>query len=274
MAGNQGDQGDQGDAGFAGGFGMSLGFADRVDLPFITEPLVAEQRTGRKHFGDRNWAANWFAWTVMSEFAQASWETMINLPAPSAITYKSVEEEIQLMRRMAIDERPDAIGEIHSQADEFISYFMAVMGGKQTSHPATYRVFQVANLAAILVAMHFKVRYDRPRPHQLCPALLPPIEVPGHAAYPSGHSTQAHLFALCAKTILPATPIDYSGPIGVVLDALAARIARNREIAGVHYESDSMAGAHLAPQIFAVLSDETKVPRFNVAMSHAQAEWS
>jgi hypothetical protein len=274
MAGNQGDQGDQGDAGLVGGYGMSLGFADRVDLPFITDPKASEQRTGRAYFGDRNWAPNWFAWCVLGEFCRSGWEASIDLPGPSAITCKPAEEEIQLLRRMTIDERPDALGEIVSQADEFISYFLAAMGGKSTSHPASYRVFHIANLAATLVAMHFKVQFDRPRPHLICPALLPPIEVPGHASYPSGHATQAHLFAACAKAMLPTAPVDLRTPISEVLDALAARIARNREIAGLHYESDSKAGAHLAPQIFAILNDEAKVPKFKTAISRAAAEWS
>ena len=120
-----------------------------------------------------------------------------------------------------------------------------------------------------MVVMHFKGVHDRPRPSHISPALLPPIEVPGHASYPSGHSTQAHLFAHCGKAMLPQEP-----GVGVVVDALAARIARNREIAGLHYESDSMAGAYLAGAIFKILNDQTKMPSFETAMAHAKAEWA
>jgi hypothetical protein len=273
MAGNQGDQGDQGDAGFVGVFGAG-GLADRVDLPFITEPEVSEQRTGRQYFGNRNWAADWNAWRYMSELEQSGWLTTISLPGPAAITTDSVEEEIAKLRRMAIDERPDALAEIASQAHEFISYFMTVMGGKAGTHPATNRVFHIANLAATRIVMHFKDHFDRARPHHICPGLLPPIEAPGHGSYPSGHATQAHLFALCAKEMLADAPSDHSAPIGVVLDALAARIARNREIAGVHYRSDSLAGQQLAKAIFAILNDEPKMPKFAAAMTAAKEEWS
>ena len=38
------------------------------------------------------------------------------------------------------------------------------------------------------------------------------------------------------------------------LKALARRVARNREIAGLHYPSDSVAGRRLADAVFAVLS--------------------
>jgi hypothetical protein len=274
MAGNQGDQGDQGDAGFAGGFGVAWGLADRVDLPFITEPKVSDQRTSRQYFGAQNWAADWNAWRYLGELEQAGWRASITLPAPGAITTDSLEEEIKELRKMALDERPDALGEIGSQAHEFISYFMTVMGGKAATHPATNRVFHIANLAATLIAMHFKDHFNRPRPHHVCPGLLPPIEPPGHASYPSGHATQAHLFALCAKMMLADAPSDQSEPIGVVLDALAARVARNREIAGVHFPSDSMAGKKLAEAIFEILEDETKMPKFGAAMAAAQKEWA
>jgi hypothetical protein len=69
--------------------------------------------------------------------------------------------------------------------------------------------------------------------------------------------------------------------IGIVLDALAGRIARNREIAGLHYESDTLAGKYLAGEIYKILSDETKMPhpankpsKFKAAMTSAAAEWA
>ena len=67
----------------------------------------------------------------------------------------------------------------------------------------------------------------------------------------------------------------------IVLNALAGRIARNREIAGLHYKSDSDAGVFLAGEIFKILSDETRMPhesrkpsRFKAAMDKARLEWA
>ena len=91
--------------------------------------------------------------------------------------------------------------------------------------------------------MYFKNLYSRPRPSQLCPALLPPIEIPGHASFPSGHSTQAHLMALCMNDVFNGLP-----PQATMIDdlwTLADCIARNREIAGLHYPSDTDAGVAL-----------------------------
>ena len=111
-------------------------------------------------------------------------------------------EEIRHLVTAAMEERADALGEILSQSDEFISYFLNMMTAQPAAYPRTTRVLAIASLVGTFVAMYFKGRYARPRPSQLCPALLPPIEVPGHASFPSGHSTQAHLMALCMDSVL------------------------------------------------------------------------
>ena len=148
--------------------------------------------------------------------------------------------------------------------------------------------------------LYYKGTQKRPRPSQLLPALLPPVPVPGHASWPSGHATQAWLMALCAEYVLagPAPPgfagTTESGPGGsnyastganagtldlgtfsANLRTLARRIARNREIAGLHYPTDSDAGRQLAAAIFPILTGMVANPNtfFGKAVSLAQAEW-
>lgn len=268
MAGNAGDAGDAGDAGNVAWVGAGNFLSDRVDLPFLMEKDVADQLTSRTRFGERNWAAKWSAWRVLADFGRIDWQAQIHVPRPEEIASKPLKEEIKDLQTMALDERPDALGEIVAQKDEFISYFMTLMGGNPTTHSASFLVFNIANLVATLVVMHFKGILDRPRPSHISPALLPPLEVPGHASYPSGHATQAHLFARCAKEMLPQP----SG-VDVALDALAARIARNREIAGLHYKSDSTAGEHLAGAVFQILNGPAMVQTFGPAMERAKSEW-
>ena len=98
---------------------------------------------------------------------------------------------------------------------------------------------------------------------------MPPIQVPGHSSFPSGHATQAHLIAECAKLVL-STPVKAA--LSADLDALAGRIARNREIAGLHYRSDSTAGSNLAVAILGILNS-VAMPTFTTAVTAAQAEW-
>jgi len=75
-------------------------------------------------------------------------------------------------------------------------------------------------------------------------------------------------------------PVADQPSMMIVLNALAGRIARNREIAGLHYPSDSLAGRNLAQEISTILNDETRMPhalsqpsRFKEAMDRAKLEW-
>ncbi len=89
--------------------------------------------------------------------------------------------------------------------------------------------------------MHWKLVYKRPRPAQVWPGLMPMLPTPPHPAYPSNHATQAWLTAG-----LLGLALNGHGVLTKYLDALATRIALNRERAGVHFATDSEAGRLLA----------------------------
>jgi hypothetical protein len=131
--------------------------------------------------------------------------------------------------------------------------------------------------------MYYKGTFNRPRPSQLCPALAPPIAVPGHASFPSGHATQSMLMALCLIDVLPVVPTpNTAGNVWEEdLKVLAHRIARNREIADLHYPSDSHTGRQLAASIHAALNNLPAVtgvpkpppPYYKYALAKAKEEW-
>ena len=145
------------------------------------------------------------------------------------------------------------------------------MMARPASFPATNRVLNIASLIGTFTAMYFKGKNDRPRPSQLCPALMPPLAVPGHASFPSGHSTQAHLMALCMTDVFGTLPM--AGPMNDDLWTLADRIARNREIAGLHYPSDTKAGVDLGTAVHALLQPATQT-RYQASVAAAKLEWS
>jgi hypothetical protein len=146
----------------------------------------------------------------------------------------------------------------------------------QQSHPWTFRVARIAINVGEFTMMHYKRLYSRPRPSQLCPALLPPIAVPPHASYPSGHATQAWLLSRLLEKILPdvvtlpkipaalpAPPIAPTDPNPApqgILFRMAERVARNREVMGLHYPSDSAGGYILAKGIVDILKNVTNLP--------------
>jgi hypothetical protein len=87
------------------------------------------------------------------------------------------------------------------------------------------------------------------------PQIQPIIQTPTHGAFPSGHATEAHIVATVLTHLLAAAdhPKDPAFARRSVEAAiaqtqhyrLAARIAINRTVAGVHYPVDSAAGAVL-----------------------------
>lgn len=136
------------------------------------------------------------------------------------------------------------------------------LGIEAYTHPRTVRLIDGIIDEAAIVVMHFKDRFNRARPWEYAPALQPVIPPPGHPAYPSGHATQAHAVSLVLATVIPES--------ADALYRLADEIARNREIGGVHYASDSAAGEQLAQQLVVELLQS---PEFQAMVHAARAEW-
>lgn len=284
--GDMGSTGNSGSAGIAGEFGGGWFIEDRVDLPFVMELDAANaplrfKRVNRSSFGERAWAARWWASLVLHDFVATNWRATadpIMATEWSTITTTATALEITALTLAARDERAPAMGEILSQDVEFTTDFMALLAITPGSHPNTYRMLHIASLIGSYAVLYYKGRYNRPRPSQLCPALLPPIPMPGHASWPSGHATQAQLKALCMEHVLqgvlPGTLI--TGDLGAVssnLRTLALRVARNREIAGLHYPTDSVAGRKLADTIAPFLTGMAPTTWFGKAVTAAKAEW-
>ncbi len=87
-----------------------------------------------------------------------------------------------------------------------------------------------------------KKEFARPRPSHLDPSLDTVIENPAHASYPSGHATQAHIVALVLADFDPANAQRYK--------KFAFDIAHRREIAGIHFPSDTKAGIEFAEHVY------------------------
>lgn len=95
------------------------------------------------------------------------------------------------------------------------------------------------------VVLNQKALFNRPRPYQLAPALNP-LFCPPHPAYPSGHATQVMTLGWVIREALRKTPYRRAGAL---FADYAASVGRRREVAGVHYASDTVAGHALALRI-------------------------
>jgi membrane-associated phospholipid phosphatase len=121
--------------------------------------------------------------------------------------------------------------------------------------------------------MYWKEYFNRARPSSISAKLMPPIDPPGHASFPSGHATQAHLVArllweVMPKQIVPADKFK-EGPLYL----MAERIGRNREVLGLHYRSDTLAGEALAEHITTKILLDRRATKAAALIDAAKTEW-
>jgi hypothetical protein len=124
--------------------------------------------------------------------------------------------------------------------------------------------------------MHWKRHFKAPRPAQIYPALTPIVPTPRHPSYPSNHSFQSHLIADMLTAILQEKGNKPPHGIAKPAKAFAERIARNREIAGVHFSADSEAGKWLAAQmttLWAKLLNPEADTELGKLVADIKAEW-
>jgi len=123
-------------------------------------------------------------------------------------------------------------------------------------------IINMISLDLVAVMMRQKRKYDRVRPTFLDKNLTTVIPVPEHPAYPSGHATETHVYAHIFSELNPEKKELYFNT--------AKRIAENRELAGVHYPSDTKAGKILGEQFFEAFMKKDK---FRALMKSARVEF-
>jgi acid phosphatase (class A) len=186
----------------------------------------------------------------------------ISLPPPPANDSLETRADIGAMLRMKAERTPATVAAIQSEAGtttaRFIDHtFVEYLQTSSTLPEAPPLLYAWQDLSILI--MTEKKKFNRPRPHVLKASIDPIIEVPRHPAYPSGHSTQAHFLAYVLSELHSESH-----------DAnfrRADEIAHHREVAGLHYPSDSAAGAILAKQYFDALHTD---PTFLALMKEAK----
>lgn len=137
---------------------------------------------------------------------------------------------------------PERVAEIQSQAQDPTPQFFQVAGLNPSSLPNFVKLVAEVQADFVVVTLAAKAYFNRARPHTVLPDIAPVLPVPWHSSYPNGHAAQSQLTARllgCANpSRLPA------------LLKFAERVGRNREIAGLHYPSDTVAGLQLADSVW------------------------
>lgn len=205
------------------------------------------------------WRPDLFGVMALAEFGRTDWRCIDPEPPPS--DPRVIFHEIEELVAMARDVRPGRVDEILDQNARVKGYFAQVLMLSAWSHPNTLKLIEMALRVGQMVAVHFKLKYNRARPQQVFPPLVPLLNSPWHASFPSGHSLESHMIALALAEVAPNTR--------KALIALADRIGHNREIAGVHYPSDTRAGKKIACAAFPLLH---KCPIFQTILKAARKE--
>jgi hypothetical protein len=218
----------------------------------------------------RGWDPAHYQIVLLTEFAKA-WsptpglDMALNGILTSALLAANQAAEKRNLIAM-IEFRAGALSEVVSQMNSFDAWFQGALGYTPATHPCTNFLYQGAMRAAEFAAMHYKNKFQRARPSQLWPELMPPVAVPGHASFPSAHSTQTHAIA----KVLTKVASGVVPSADDITNRLAQRISRGREVLGLHYPSDTVAGEYVANSVAAAYLACPTVARLVVA---ARNEW-
>lgn len=106
----------------------------------------------------------------------------------------------------------------------------------------------------------FKRLFLRARPFRVCTLLRPMLPkggrlYPGHPSYPSAHSTMVYTWA----HLLKAKLAPRHQPLGQAMLDAAKLVAENREWAGVHFASDTLAGEDLGKQMATAILQKNSI---------------
>ena len=179
-------------------------------------------------------------------------EVLIALPVPPPPGNSSTETRAELDELLKLQqERTRAQVKMmtkHLDYDGVCSAILAATHRKLIKAPKTEALLKHVQMDASLALFHAKKRFNRARPHQLEPRLHPAISVPSHPAYPSSHALQGYMVARTLSLLFPQNSQD--------LMTVGEQIGREREIAGLHYPSDSKASRVLGDELFALLQQD------------------
>lgn len=186
--------------------------------------------------------------TEITPLLPLDWRDRLVLPPPP---WSGTAGEGEYLVRSLKGMRKEKAEEIDEQARGFdvqtVSSVQSVVGSVMVPPRPHARMARTAVLNNVVAPIfYFKLKFKRGRPFMCCPNVEPMYPrghefYPAHPAYPSGHSTQAHAIAYFYARLFPQLMDD--------LMTAAGAIAKNREIAGLHYPSDSLAGKLLAREV-------------------------
>jgi len=164
--------------------------------------------------------------------------------APPPLNNSDVTKlELQYLHKMAKNNRDtETVDKIVKENRDVYIYDHFIREGLiDQGDTTTLNLLELMDQDVRYFVLRYKKIFARPRPSEIDSTLDLTIPNPGHPAYPSGHATQSYAMAMIMADFDPGNAETYM--------QFARDMAKRREIAGVHYPSDSEAGQDLAIQI-------------------------
>jgi PAP2 superfamily len=158
----------------------------------------------------------------------------------------------------AADLRVERASEIIDQINFNPDFWASIVPLSPARTPYTMELMVSVVAFTSYVVQMCKLRCNAPRPHEYSPRIQPMIPTPGHSTFPGGHSAECtlvsqvlgYLAGMGAGKTTIGPRAEWLNSTRSMLDELAVRIGYNREVAGLHFKSDTEAGIDLAKYLF------------------------
>lgn len=201
----------------------------------------------------------------------------IQRPSPTGAASDVGALNTRLARQMkwvksAAAARDERLDEILVQQTDTLSFFAALVGLDESRTPWTIALLEAVLRFGAYIEMPMKLHFNAARPCQMSSIVQPVIQPPTHGGFPSGHALEAYAVATLLYGLVENSGFEGNGGQSqfnalkafdasdrgsggdrcesgqhaqeqLLLMRLAARIAENRTVAGVHFPADSFVGA-------------------------------
>jgi len=211
-------------------------------------------------FPARNWNLDILSLVTLAEFAATDWRVMLD-PGPPP-DQAQTNSEVDDLLKLAQTDRAAHLDEILAQYSDHHLYYLGLLMIRPETHPQTCLLLKIASRVTELTMAYFKYKYNRARPAQHCPALMPSLDTTPHPSYPNGHALFGLMKAHCVADAVPQM-LD-------PLLQLAERIWKNAEIGGFHFPSDAVASRKIAVAAMPLLRN---CDSYQHAVKAAKLEW-
>lgn len=226
---------------------MLIAFVDGIVTPADRQLRAAEEWPRFPHqFQDSEWTGDFKTKDERGDTSllPANWKAFegLSLPVPSANECSVLREYKLKLRKVQEDQITWEAKSWRNAIDEVLRLVGDLTYPTLCTHTLELLRRLDGSIDAPLFTLKKRFMRGRPAKEEGCvDGMFPPPHPyhPGHPAYPSGHATMAHAAALVLQEV--DSTLDPQK-----LDEAASDIAQRREIAGLHYPSDSEAGRRLA----------------------------